>query len=93
MIVEDPPPTSGSESLRENIDNLPEGETFAVHVRKEAGAFGLRIAGGRGKPFGGGFIYVKSLVVGTPAEKCKQLKEHDIILKVSQSVHSEMGVA
>lgn len=54
-----------------------------VRVKKEAGTFGLRIAGGKGKPFGGGFVYVKSLVEDTPAAKCNKLKERDIILKVS----------
>ena len=54
-----------------------------MNVMKEEGTFGLRIAGGKGKPFGGGFIYVKSLVKGTPAGRCNKLKERDIIVKVS----------
>ena len=74
-----PPPV---ERITLEKDNLPEGDTFVVNVKKEGDTFGLRIAGGKGKPFGGGFIYVKSLVKGTPAEKCNMLKEHDIILKV-----------
>ena len=72
------------------MSNLPEGETFVVDVKKESGAFGLRIAGGKGKPFGGGFIYIKSLVKGTPAEKCNKLKERDIIIKVSLLYQSRL---
>lgn len=72
-----------SRAVREKYPDLPEGETFVVKVKKEDGSFGLRIAGGKGKPFGGGFVYVKLLIKDTPAEKCHQLKERDIILKVS----------
>lgn len=83
-LVEDEVPHG--ESLISEFVNLPEGETFVVQVKRDAGSFGLRIAGGRGKPFGGGFIYVKSLVKDTPAEKCNKLKECDIILKVGESI-------
>ena len=88
-IVEEParePWQPHRERGSEEFANLPEGETFVVHVKKEAGAFGLRIAGGKGKPFGGGFIYVKALVEDTPAKKCNKLKERDIILKVSDVI-------
>ena len=76
-VVEEPvkvghasPQTS---QLEDDFSSLPEGDTFLVHVKREAGTFGLRIAGGKGKPFGGGFIYVKTLVNGSPAEKCGQI--------------------
>ena len=74
-----PPQTT---QLEEDFSTLPEGETVVVHVKRESGTFGLRIAGGKGKPFGGGFIYVKTLVKGSPAERCGRLKERDIIMKV-----------
>ena len=77
--------TEGPGWMKGKFPNLPDGDTFLVRVKKEDGAFGLRIAGGKGKPFGGGFIYIKSLVKDTPAEQCHKLKERDIILKVSKS--------
>ena len=51
-------------------------------MKRESGTFGLRIAGGKGKPFGGGFIFVKTLVKDSPAERCGSLQERDIIMKV-----------
>lgn len=79
-----PPPPPPQQGEGDNFSKLPQGETFVVHVKRESGTFGLRIAGGRGKPFGGGFIYVKTLVKDSPAEKCGRLKERDIIMKVNQ---------
>lgn len=82
--VSSPPPGVGQLGEEDEFSRLPQGETFLVHVKKESGTFGLRIAGGKGKPFGGGFIYVKTLVKDSPAERCRRLQEGDIIMKVCE---------
>ena len=79
-----PPPGAGQLGEEDVFSRLPQGETFLVRVKKESGTFGLRIAGGKGKPFGGGFIYVKTLVKDSPAERCRRLQEGDIIMKVHE---------
>ena len=78
------PPGAGHLGEEDEFARLPQGETFLVRVKKESGTFGLRIAGGKGKPFGGGFIYVKTLVKDSPAERCRRLQEGDIIMKVRE---------
>ena len=82
-----PPPQTSQQGEEDEFSRLPQGETFLVHVKRESGTFGLRIAGGRGKPFGGGFIYVKTLVKDSPAERCGRLQERDIIMKVCRDLH------
>ena len=79
-----PPPGASQLEEEDEFSRLPQGETFLVRVKKESGTFGLRIAGGKGKPFGGGFIYVKTLVKDSPAERCRRLQEGDIIMKVHE---------
>ena len=54
---------------------------------KEDGALGLRIAGGSNKPIGRGFIRIKQLTATSVAAKCGQLREGDIILQVSTTLH------
>ena len=79
-----PPPGAGQLGEEDEFSKLPQGETFLVRVKKESGTFGLRIASGKGKPFGGGFIYVQTLVKDSPAERCGRLQERDIIMKVHE---------
>ena len=77
-----PPQTSQLQGEGDEFSRMPQGETIPVHVKRELGTFGMRIAGGKGKPFGGGFIYIKTLVKDSPADRCGKLRERDIIMKV-----------
>ena len=67
-----------------HLKGLPDGTSFVVEVAKHRGALGLRIAGGRDKPFGAGFIRIKQLSEGSPAAQCGRLREGDILLQVSE---------
>ena len=63
-------------------EKLPEGETISVELTKGNGVLGLRLAGGRNKIMGKGFVYVKSLSEDSIAANCGKINEKDILLKV-----------
>ena len=64
-----------------DIENLPPGTSFVVELEKRQGSLGLRIAGGKNKPFGFGFIYVKTITEGSAAY-VNRLEKNDILLQV-----------
>lgn len=53
-----------------------------MELKKDRGMIGLRLAGGRNKAIGRGFIYVKSLSEGSKAAHNGEIKEKDILLEV-----------
>lgn len=61
---------------------LPLGKTFNLTSDKDEGVFGLRLAGGRNKTIGRGFIYIKSIIDGSIAAKSNSLRESDLLLEV-----------
>lgn len=63
-------------------DSLPPGTTFTARLQKQGGALGLRLAGGKDKPNGLGFIYVKSVVDGSAADT-QNIRSNDILMTVS----------
>ncbi len=63
-------------------DSLPPGTTFTVTLQKKRGPLGLRLAGGKDKPTGLGFIYVKSVVDGSAAD-LQKIQANDILVTVS----------
>ncbi len=64
-------------------DNLPPpGVSFKVELKKQRGSLGLRLAGGKDKQNGLGFIYVKSMVDGSAADN-EKIEVNDILMTVS----------
>lgn len=63
------------------VKNLPAGTSFVIKLAKEQGSLGMRLAGGKDKPSGLGFIYVKNITEGSPADE-NRLKMNDIIIQV-----------
>lgn len=63
----------------------PLGETFTVEMVKADNIIGLRLAGGKNRPHGGGFIYVQSINKGSIADQQGKIQPNDILEEVRNS--------
>lgn len=52
-------------------------------MMKDENIIGLRLAGGKERAYGGGFIYVQSINKGSIADLQGKIKDGDILIKVT----------